>query len=93
MGIDGYCLIFSFNRLSYQSGHVWGQSLEVQPEFPDVTDEGWETSQTAGYIPKWTTLPIAEVACLELISYTEKTRNAAVIVNLNNGCHLNEIEI
>ena len=48
-------------------GHV-GQSLEVQSELPDVTDWGWETSQTAGNIPNWTTLPIAEVACLELIS-------------------------
>ena len=55
-------------RSPYQSGHMWGQSLEVQPELPVITDCGWETSQTAGYIPKWTTLPIAEVAYLELIS-------------------------
>ena len=41
-------------RSSYQSGHVWGQSLEVHPELPDVTDCRWETPQTAGYIPKWT---------------------------------------
>ena len=39
-------------RSSYQSGHVWGQSLEVQPELSDVNYWGWETSQTAGYIPK-----------------------------------------
>ena len=37
-------------------------------ELPDVTDWGWETSQTTGYIPKWTTLPIAMVACLALVS-------------------------
>ena len=37
-------------------------------ELPDDTDWGWETSQTAGYIPKLTTLAIAEVAFLELIS-------------------------
>ena len=55
-------------KSSYQSGHVWGQSLEVQPGLPDVTDWGFEISQTAGYIPKWTALLIAEVACLELIS-------------------------
>ena len=53
---------------SYQSGHVWGQSLNVQPVLPDVTDWGWETSQTADYIPKWTTSPISEIACHELIS-------------------------
>ncbi len=55
-------------RSSYQSGHMWGQSLEAHPELPDVTDWGLEISQTAVHIPKWTTLPIAEVACLELIS-------------------------
>ena len=37
-------------------------------ELPDDTDWGWETSQTAGYIPKLTTLAIAEVAFLALIS-------------------------
>ena len=37
-------------------------------ELPDDTDWGWETSQTAGYIPKLTTLAITEVAFLALIS-------------------------
>ena len=37
-------------------------------ELPDDTDWGWETSQPAGYIPKLTTLAIAEVAFLALIS-------------------------
>ena len=37
-------------------------------ELPDDTDWEWETSQTAGYIPKLTTLGIAEVAFLALIS-------------------------
>ena len=55
-------------RASYQAGHIWGQSLEMQPAIPNATDWGWETCQTAGYIPKWTTLPVAETACLELIS-------------------------
>ena len=39
-------------RASYQSRNVWGQSLEVQPVLSDVTDWGWETSQTTGHIPK-----------------------------------------
>ena len=43
-------------RSSYQSGPVWGQSLEVQPELPEITDWGCKTSTTAGYILKWTTL-------------------------------------
>ena len=37
-------------------------------ELPDDTDWGWETSQTAGYIPKLSILAIAEVAFLALIS-------------------------
>ena len=37
-------------------------------ELPYDTDWGWETSQTAGYIPKLTTLAIAEVAFFALIS-------------------------
>ena len=36
-------------------------------ELPDDTDWGWETPQTVGYIPKLTTLAIAEVAFLALI--------------------------
>ena len=53
-------------RSSYQSEHE--QSVEVQPELPDVTGWGWETPQTAGYVATWTTLCIAKVACLELIA-------------------------
>ena len=53
-------------RSSNQSGHVWEQSHNVQPELPDVTDWRWETSQTAGYIPKWTTLSIAEATSLQM---------------------------
>ena len=29
-------------RSSYQSGPVWGQSLEVQPELPEITELGME---------------------------------------------------
>ena len=47
--------------------HVWVQSLELQPLIQNVADWGWETLQTASYIPKWITLSIAEVAYIELI--------------------------
>ena len=56
-------------RSSYQSGHVCGQSLESQPVIPDVTDCGERHPKLPIIIiPKWTTLPIADVASLELIS-------------------------
>ena len=59
---------------SILSGHPTNQgtcgdiSLELQPVIQDVADLERETSQTVGYIPKWITLPIAEVACLERIA-------------------------
>ena len=61
-------LVQHMKRAAYQAGHVWGQSLKLAPALPDVTEWGWETSQTTGYIPTWTTLTIAEAACLELIA-------------------------
>ena len=63
-----YALEQHVKRASFQSGHVWGQSLELQPVIPDVTHWGWESGQPVGYSPKWTTMTIAQKACLELIS-------------------------
>ena len=72
-------------RSSYQSEHE--QSVEVQPELPDVTGWGWETPQTAGYVPTWTTLYIATVACLELIACT-----CAKYCNGNFNCFKADLE-
>lgn len=54
-------------RAAYQAGHIWGQTLKPQPLVPNPNDWGWEVSEN-GYKPHWTTLPIAEKACQELIS-------------------------
>jgi hypothetical protein len=40
-------------RATYQAGHIWGQTLQLQPLVPSPSDWGWE---------------IAEKACLELTS-------------------------
>ena len=72
-------------RSPYQSEHE--QSVEVQPELPDVTGWGWETPQTAGYVPTWTTLCIAKVACIELIACT-----CAKSCNGNFNCFKADLE-
>ena len=46
---------------------MMGTKLEMQPVITDVTDWVRQTSQTAGYIPKLTTLPISEVACYGIL--------------------------
>ena len=43
-----------------------GQALISQQDIPSPTEWGWEQSEN-GWIPKWTDLPEASVACQELI--------------------------
>ena len=54
-------------RATYQAGHIWGQSLQLQPQLPSPAEWGWEKSGK-DFRPIWTMLPIAEKACLKLIS-------------------------
>lgn len=54
-------------RAVFQAGHIWGQCLEKHPNVPPPLDWGWE-AQDNQFKPKWTVLPIAEKACLELIA-------------------------
>ena len=53
-------------RAVFQAGYVWGQALISQQDIPSPTEWGWEQSEN-GWIPKWTDLPEASVACQELI--------------------------
>ena len=54
-------------RAVCQAGHIWGQTLQLQPLLPSPSDWGWEKVED-NYKPKWTTLPVAENACQELTS-------------------------
>ena len=47
-------------RAMFQAGYVWGQALIFYIPLP--TEWGWEQSEN-GWIPKWTDLPDASVAC------------------------------
>jgi len=51
----------------YQGGLIWGHCLEKCPDVVTASDWGWEVDGSK-FKPKWTVLPIAEKACLELIS-------------------------
>ena len=59
-------LIQHIKRAVYQAGYVWGQSLLTQQELPSPGNWGWEECE-GEWIPKWTDLPEACVACHELI--------------------------
>jgi len=55
-------------RLSiYQAGLIWGHCLEKCPDVATASDWGWKVDGSK-FKPKWTVLPVAEKACLELIS-------------------------
>lgn len=53
-------------RAVYQGGHIWGQTLELNPVLPNPSDWGWKHSENS-WQPYWTALPEAVNACYELI--------------------------
>ena len=53
-------------RAAYQGGHIWGQTLTLNPEFPSPLEWGWRLTEH-GWNPYWTTLPEAPRACHSLI--------------------------
>jgi len=59
-------LIQHVRRAAYQAGLVWGQSLVTQQKLPSPGIWGWEEYE-GEWIPKWTDLPEASVACQELV--------------------------
>ena len=59
-------LVQHVRRATLQARYTWGQKLISQQEVPSPTNWGLEKSGD-GWIPKWTELPEASVACYELI--------------------------
>lgn len=59
-------------RAVYQGGHIWGQTLQLDPVLPSPLEWGWKMA-AAGWQPYWTTLPEASKACHELIRCGCKT--------------------
>ena len=54
-------------RAAYQSGHVWGRTLDTIQEVPSPKDCGWQLSNSIKWIPTRTTLLEASKVCKELI--------------------------
>ena len=54
-------------RAIYQGGYVWAQALLTQPVLPSQTGWVWTKDDNGVYVPKWTTLPLADEACYELL--------------------------
>ena len=54
-------------RATYQSGHIWGQTLVPSPKLPSHVEWSWLKPDAALYEQKWATLPKAAKACYERI--------------------------
>ena len=53
-------------RAVYQGGHIWGQASQPAPKLPNPSDWGW-MFHNGQWLPHWSNLPQASVACRELI--------------------------
>ncbi|KAK6172823.1 hypothetical protein SNE40_016405 [Patella caerulea] len=65
-------LIQHAKRAAYQSGHIWGQTLDKHPVIPCPSEWGWTREETS-WVHKWTTLPEAAKVCRELLKCGCKT--------------------
>ena len=54
-------------RTVFQSGHCWGNCLEVSPQRPSPSEWGWVRDCTQAWEPLWSTIPVASQSCQELL--------------------------
>ena len=60
-------LLHHCKRVSYQSG-IWSTSNWNQQQTPSPQGHGWTMNEeNSSWLPVWTALPVASVACTELI--------------------------
>lgn len=65
-------LLQHVKRAAYQSGHVWSQTLVVEPALPCPSEWGWHL-ENAKWHPLWMTIPEADKCCPELLRCGCKT--------------------
>ena len=58
-------LIEHTKRAVYQAGHVWGQSLILEPALPSPKQWSWKEDDH-NWQPNWTSLPTVAACCQEL---------------------------
>lgn len=56
----------------YQGGHIWAQTLVMQPVLLSPSEWGWQRDDKS-WTPVWTTLPQMKDTCYELIHCSCKT--------------------
>ena len=59
-------LLQHVRRATYQGGHIWSQSLLLQPKLPSPSDWGWRSVDNCWHPVWWTTIPDAAKCCPEL---------------------------
>ena len=68
-------LIEHTKRAVYQAGHVWGQSLILEPALPSPKQWGWKDDHS--WQPNWTSLPTVAACCQELAKCGCKKRSCS----------------
>ena len=74
-------LIEHTKRAVYQAGHVWGQSLILEPALPSPKQRGWKEDDH-NWQPNWTSLPTVAACCQELAKCGCKNGAAQETVNV-----------
>ena len=59
-------LLQHVKRAAYQGGHVWSQTLVVDPALPSPSEWGWHLEDSKWH-PLWMTIPEADKCCPELL--------------------------
>ena len=67
-------LIEHTKRAVYQAGHVWGQSLILEPVLPSLKEWGWKEDDH-NWQPHWTSLPTVAACRQELAKCGCKKQN------------------
>ena len=72
----GSALIEHTKRAVYQAGHVWGQSLILEPALPSLKQWGWKEDDH-NWQPNWKSLPTVAASCQELAKCGCKKRSCS----------------
>ena len=73
-------------RAAFQGGHIWGKSNQKLLQLPDASNWGWMKDKLGSYVPFWTSLPIASIACSQLAKCGFKRKNEIFICCGNCTC-------
>ena len=64
-------LLQHLKRATFQGGHIWGRTLEVDPKLPSASNWGW--TNPSSWKPQWSILPQASESIRELLRFGSNT--------------------